>query len=256
MERYALRIEKTLANILSGEMRLVEANEHLQKCLALQEKFTNDLAQSQLQIIQYEKEVRESRVILEKRLQQSINTISRIGELRDVYTAGHQRRVKNLACAIAAEIGLSESAIVNLSYGALIHDIGKIYIASDILNKPGKISNLEYQILQTHSEHGYNVVKEVDFPDVIPAMIYQHHERLDGSGYPNGLSGDQILIESKILAVADVVEAMSSHRPYRAALGIDAALEEIESFKGEKFDVKVVENCIRLFREKGFRFED
>lgn len=256
MEHFGLRIEKTISKILSDEKRFEEATEHLKNCLILQEKVTNDISQSQIQIIHYENEVRETRAILEKRLQQSINTISRIGELRDVYTAGHQRRVKNLACAIARELGLSDSAIMNLSYGSLIHDIGKIYIASDILNKPGKISNLEYQILQTHSEHGYNVVKEVDFPEVIPTMIYQHHERVDGSGYPNHLTGDQILIESKILAVADVVEAMSSHRPYRPALGIDVALEEINSYKGKKFDEKVVEVCIQLFKEKGFRFED
>lgn len=256
MERYALKIEKTLAEILSSEDRFSEANNHLKNCLILQEKFTNDMAQAQLQIIKYEKEVRESRTILERRLQQTISTISKIGELRDVYTAGHQRRVRNLACAIAVEIGLTESEIMNLSYGALIHDIGKIYIASDILNKPGKISNLEYQILQTHSELGYNIVKEVEFPDVIPTMIYQHHERIDGSGYPKGLSGDQIIIESRILAVADVVEAMSSHRPYRPALGIDAALEEIENFKGMKFDAKVVDICIQLIREKGFIFKE
>lgn len=256
LERYALKIEKALADVLVNEKRYEEAIRHLLNGISLQEKLTHDLAQSQLQVIHYEQEIRESRAILEKRLQQSINTISRIGELRDVYTAGHQKRVKDLACAIAREIGFSESAVMNLSYGALIHDIGKIYIASDILNKPGKISTLEYQILQTHSEQGYNIVKEVDFPEVIPTMIYQHHERLDGSGYPNGLSGDQIIIESRILAVADVVEAMSSHRPYRPALGINVALEEIETFKGLRFDAQVVEVCIRLFKEKGFKFED
>ncbi len=256
LERYALKVEKTLADVLVNEKRFEEAIGHLLNGLSLQEKLTFDLAQSQMQVIHYEQEIRESRAILEKRLQQSINTISRIGELRDVYTAGHQRRVKDLACAIARELGFSESAIMNLSYGALIHDIGKIYIASDILNKPGKISNLEYQILQTHSEQGHNIVKGVDFPDVIPTMIYQHHERLDGSGYPNGLSGDQIIPESRILAVADVVEAMSSHRPYRPALGIDAALKEIETIKGLKFDSRVVEVCVQLFKEKGFKFEE
>jgi HD-GYP domain-containing protein (c-di-GMP phosphodiesterase class II) len=256
MDRYTLRIEKTLAHILGDQKEYSEANNHLHKCLALQEKLTNDIAQAQMQIIQYDKEARDSRFILEKRLQQTIHLISKIGEIRDVYTAGHQRRVRDLACAIAKEMNLSDISILNLSYGALIHDIGKIFIASEILNKPGKLSNIEFQILQTHSEQGYNVVKEVDFPDVIHTMIYQHHERLDGTGYPNGLSGDQIIIESRILAVADVVEAMSSHRPYRPALGIDVALEEIEKYKGIKFDEKVVDVCIQLFKEKGFSFDD
>jgi PAS domain S-box-containing protein/putative nucleotidyltransferase with HDIG domain len=187
-------------------------------------------------------------------LKQSINVISKIGELRDVYTAGHQNKVAELAIAIAREMELPDETIQNISYGALIHDIGKIYIPSDILNKPGKISNLEYQILQTHVERSYDVVKEIDFSPQIPTMIYQHHERLDGSGYPLGLTSDQIIIESRILAVADVVEAMSAHRPYRASLGIDAALVEISTNKGSKFDSDVVDICIKLFREQGFAF--
>jgi len=196
-----------------------------------------------------------SNEILKKRLEQSINAISMIGELRDVYTAGHQRRVRQLACEIGRRCGLSEEAISNLSYGALIHDIGKIKIASDILNKPGKITNLEYQILQTHAEYSYSIVREMDLPNEILTMIHQHHERLDGSGYPNQLAGDQIILESRILAVADVVEAMTSHRPYRPALGIDAALAEIESGRGVKYDATIVDHCVSLFREHGFVFQ-
>jgi len=196
-----------------------------------------------------------SNEVLKKRLEQSINAISMIGELRDVYTAGHQKRVRQLACEIGRHFGLSEEAIANLSYGALIHDIGKIKIASDILNKPGKITNLEYQILQTHAEYSYSIVHEMDLPHEILTMIHQHHERLDGSGYPNQLVGDQIILESRILAVADVVEAMTSHRPYRPALGIDAALAEIESGKGVKYDPTVVDYCVSLFREQGFVFQ-
>jgi putative nucleotidyltransferase with HDIG domain len=192
---------------------------------------------------------------LEHMVQQSANAISKIGELRDIYTSGHQKRVQQLSCAIARQMGLSDEVILYLSYGALIHDIGKIYIASDILNKPGKITDLEYQMLQTHAECGYNVVKEIDFPEQIPVMVYQHHERLDGSGYPRGLYGDQITIESRILAVADVVEATNSHRPYRASLGIDAALEEILKNKGIKYDTDVVDVCVDLFREKKFCFD-
>ena len=192
--------------------------------------------------------------VLKQRLEQSINAISMIGELRDVYTAGHQKRVRQLACEIGRRCGMSEEAIANLSYGALIHDIGKIKIASDILNKPGKITSLEYQILQTHAEYSYNIVREIDLPQEILTMIHQHHERLDGSGYPNRLVGDQIILESRILAVADVVEAMTSHRPYRPALGIDAALAEILSGRGTKYDPVIVDFCVKLFREEGFAF--
>jgi HD-GYP domain-containing protein (c-di-GMP phosphodiesterase class II) len=144
--------------------------------------------------------------------------------------------------------------MINLSYGALIHDIGKIHVASDILNKPGKITSLEYQLLQTHAEYSYNIVREMGLPQDIATMVHQHHERLDGSGYPNHVSGDQILLESRILAVADVVEAMTSHRPYRPALGIEAALAEIQAGRGTKFDEIVVDHCVSLFREEGFQF--
>lgn len=195
-----------------------------------------------------------SNQVLEKRLEQSINAISKVVELRDVYTAGHQKRVKQLACEIGTRLGFTQDEIVNLSYGALLHDIGKIYIASDILNKPGKITNLEYQILQTHAEHSYNIAREMDLPQDILTMILQHHERLDGSGYPNKLKGDEIILESRILAVADVVEAMTSHRPYRPALGIEAALKEIQSGRGVKYDGRVVDLCISLFRNDGFSF--
>ncbi|MDD2371287.1 MAG: PAS domain S-box protein [Firmicutes bacterium] len=193
---------------------------------------------------------------LKQRLDQSVNAISKIGELRDSYTAGHQKRVMELASEIGQSMGLSEKTILNITYGALLHDIGKIHISSDILNKPGTVSKLEYQLMQTHVEHSYDIVKEIDFPAEIHTMIHQHHERLDGTGYPLGLSGAEIILESRILAVADVVEAMISHRPYRPALGIDIALEEIENNKGIKFDEEVVDCCIKIFREKNFQFNE
>ena len=198
--------------------------------------------------------IRAANEVLQRRLEQSINAISKIGELRDVYTAGHQRRVQQLAYEIGFRSGMSKDALTNLSYGALVHDIGKIYIASDILNKPGKITNLEYQILQTHVEYSYSVVLEMGLPQEILTMVQQHHERLDGTGYPNKCVGDEIIFESRILAVADVVEAMTSHRPYRPALGIDRALCEIEAGKGVKYDATVVDICLNLFREQGFQF--
>jgi PAS domain S-box-containing protein/putative nucleotidyltransferase with HDIG domain len=208
------------------------------------------------EMIEANEKLQKHRDELNLRLTQSVKAISKIGELRDVYTAGHQRNVEKLACAIALEMKLSEERTNNLSLGALIHDIGKVYIPSDILNKPGKITPLEYQIIQTHVEQGYQVVKEIDFPEEIHTMVYQHHERLDGSGYPLGLSGDDIILESRILGVADVVEAMVSYRPYRSSLGIENALEEIQLFKGIKYDVEVVEACVKLFKEGRFAFED
>ncbi len=199
-----------------------------------------------------ERKLSEDKLIL--RLQQTIDTISKIGELKDAYTAGHQKNVVLLSCAIAREMKLPEDTIENIAIGALIHDIGKINIPFDILNKPGKITSLEYQILQSHVENSYEIVKDIDFPPQVIEMILQHHERLDGSGYPNKLTGEEIIIESRIMAVADVVEAMVSHRPYRAALGIDVAIDEITMYRGIKYDSKVVDTCIKLFRELGFTF--
>ena len=210
--------------------------------------------QTENELLRLAAELDQQRNDLEKRLLQSVNAISKIGELRDIYTAGHQRRVEALSCAIGREMGLAAEQIHNLSFGALIHDIGKFFIPSEILNKPGKISDLEYQILQTHVEESHNVVKEIDFPEEIHTMIYQHHERMDGSGYPQGLSGDEIILQSRILAVADVVEAMTSHRPYRPALGIDSALEEILLHRGTKYDAEVVDICVKLFKEDGYAF--
>lgn len=221
-------------------------------CIALDDiterkKLENDL-------IVYQENLERTNKALNDRLEQTLKTLSKIGEIRDLYTAGHQKRVKELACAIALELGLSEEKVMNISYGAQIHDVGKVFIASEILNKPGRITDLEYKLLQTHVENGYNVVREIDFPSQIHSMIYQHHERLDGSGYPQGLSGDEIILESRILAVADIVEAISSNRPYRPALGIDAALDEIQLYKGIRYDADVVDVCVGLFREKEFQF--
>lgn len=192
--------------------------------------------------------------LLKSRLEKTIAVMSRIGEMRDMYTAGHQKRVQQLSCAIASELGLSKEIVDNIYLGSMIHDIGKVNIAPEFLTKPGKLTELEYKILQTHVLNGYEIIKEIDFPPQVTAIVCQHHERLDGKGYPNGLSGDQILIESRIVAVADVVEAISTDRPYRPALGVDVAIEEITKFRGEKFDEKAVDACIRLFREGKFSF--
>jgi HD-GYP domain-containing protein (c-di-GMP phosphodiesterase class II) len=188
-------------------------------------------------------------------LEATVGAIANTVEMRDPYTSGHQQRVGRLAVAMAREMALSEHRIQGLYLAGIIHDVGKINIPAEILNKPGKLSKLEYQLIQGHAEAGYDIVKGVDFPWSIADMVRQHHERLDGSGYPQGLVGEAILPEARILAVADVVESMMSHRPYRAALGIDAALAEIENGKGRLFDPAAVDACITLFRQKGFAFE-
>lgn len=202
-----------------------------------------------------EEELGKSYTALKKNLTDVINTMAKIVEMRDPYTAGHQRRVANLATAIAIEMNLDDQQIEQVNKAAIIHDIGKIYIPSDILSKPGKLTDIELQLVKTHANGGYDIMKEIDFPVSVTQSILQHHERLDGSGYPQGLKGNDICLEAKIMAVADVVEAMSSHRPYRPTLGIDKALEEIEHNRGIKYDPGVVNVCLRLFRKKRFKFE-
>jgi putative nucleotidyltransferase with HDIG domain len=175
-------------------------------------------------------------------------------EMRDPYTAGHQRRVSDLAAAIAREMGLEEGRIEGLRLAGLVHDLGKISIPAEILVKPSRLSAIEFQLIQGHADAGYHILKDVDFPWPIADIVRQHHERLDGSGYPQGLKDGQMLLESKIMAVADVVEAISSHRPYRPALGVDAGLGEIIRGRGAVYDADGVDACLRLFREKGFAF--
>ncbi|MHC1717814.1 MAG: HD domain-containing phosphohydrolase [Acidaminococcaceae bacterium] len=175
-------------------------------------------------------------------------------EAKDPYTAGHQKRVGALTKAIAKKMKLLENDINGISIAGSIHDIGKIQIPSEILCKPGTLLKEEFSLIKTHSKAGYDIVKNIDFPYPVADILLQHHERLDGSGYPEGLRDDEILLGAKIVAVADVVEAISAHRPYRPALGIDKALEEIDRLKGIQFDKEVVETCLSLFREDGFKF--
>lgn len=194
----------------------------------------------------------------EERLRASlVDTIRAIAltvEMRDPYTAGHQNRVAKLCTAIGAELGLDEDHLEGLRLGAMIHDIGKVYVPAEILNRPGPLKALEYEMVKNHSQIGYEIVKDVKFPWPVAEMILQHHERLDGSGYPNGLKAPDILLESRIMAVADVVEAMLSHRPYRDAYDLDETLREIESHRGTKYDPEVVDACLHLFRDRGFVF--
>jgi PAS domain S-box-containing protein len=190
-----------------------------------------------------------------KSLDGTIQTLSKISETRDPYTAGHQDRVSQLAIRIARGLHLKPIQIEGIKIASLIHDIGKIGIPSEILTKPSKLSEIEFSLIKGHSQIGYDILKDIDFPYPIAQIVLQHHERINGSGYPNHLKGPDIILEAKVLSVADVVEAMSSHRPYRAALGIDAALEEITKNKGILYDPEIVDVCVKLFKEKGFKFE-
>ncbi len=192
--------------------------------------------------------------ILRQSLEDSIKAIADTVEMRDPYTAGHQRRVGQLAVAIAQEMGLPEETSHGIELAASIHDLGKISVPAEILAKPSKLTAIEFMLLKNHAQAGFDILKDIKFPWPIASMVLQHHERLDGSGYPQGLKGEQILLESRILAVADVVEAMASHRPYRPALGIDSALQEIERGRGTAYDAAVVDACTRLFAEKRFAF--
>jgi len=185
----------------------------------------------------------------------TIETMSKIIEVKDPYTSGHQKRVSQLAVAISKELNLPQEQIDGIRIASLIHDIGKIGIPTEILSKSTVLSDIEFNLIKAHSQIGYDILKSIDFAYPIAQIVLQHHEKIDGSGYPNHLKGVEILLESKIICVSDVVEAMSSHRPYRPALGIDAALEEITKNRGNLYDPEVVDACLKLFKEKGFKFE-
>ncbi len=187
-----------------------------------------------------------------KALRETAEVLATAVEMRDPYTSGHQRRVTMLACAIYDEMGLPPDGREGLRIAGMVHDVGKLQVPTEILVKPGRLTELEYRILQGHARAGHNLLKGVDFPWPVARMVLQHHERMDGSGYPDGASGDGILMEARILAVADVVEAMASHRPYRPALGVDTALAEIEAGAGTLYDPDVARSCIVLFRHRGF----
>jgi len=192
---------------------------------------------------------------LRKAMGATVHAMAVAVETRDPYTAGHQRRVADLARAIATEMNLSSDQIDGIRTASVIHDIGKISVPVEILSKPTKLNDIEFSLIKTHSQSGYDILKDIEFPWPIARIVLEHHERLDGSGYPNGLTGENLLMESKILAIADVVEAVASHRPYRAGLGIDAALDEIAKNKGVLYDPEVVDVCLRLFHEKGYNLE-
>ena len=188
-------------------------------------------------------------------MESTISAMAMIAEMRDPYTAGHQRRVTQLACAIGKEMGLSVHQITGLRLAGLIHDIGKVRVPAEILTNPDGLSEAEFTMIKMHPALGYDILKTMDLPWPVAQIVHQHHERLDGSGYPLGLLAQDIILEAMILAVADVVEAISSHRPYRPARGIDIALDEIWNNRDILFNAIIVDACLRLFREQGFKFE-
>jgi len=192
---------------------------------------------------------------LKKTMDATIETVSKIVEVKDPYTAGHQQRVSQLAIAIAKELNLPQDKIEAIRIASLIHDIGKIGLPTEILSKPTTLTELEFSLIKGHPQIGYDILKGIDFSYPVAQIVLQHHERLNGSGYPNNLKSDEILLEAKIICVADVMEAMSSHRPYRPALGIEKAMEEISKNKGIYYQLEVVDVCLKLFKEKDFNFK-
>ena len=207
-------------------------------------------------------ELKKSEAALKESLKQmnrifdeTVVSLTAMSEKRDPYTSGHQQRVAYLACHIARRMRLSEEAIHSIKIAGILHDVGKISIPAEILSKPTRLTDLEMNLMKTHSEAGYEILKGISFPWPVARIVLQHHERLDGTGYPNGLSGDDILKEARIIAVADVVEAMSSHRPYRAALGLPKAMAEIARGRGISYDPEVVDACTELIEENNFSFE-
>ena len=237
-----------------------EANAFIPSEISLLEEMAGDLAFGVRTLhVRQERDLaleqnRQHLVQLQDSLEDTVRAIATIVEMRDPYTAGHQAKVADLAVAIAKQMGLPDEQIHGIHLTGIVHDLGKIQIPAEILSKPGKLSDIEYRFIQTHAQAGYDILKDIDFPWPIAQMVLQHHERLDGSGYPQGLKGDAILLGARILSVADVVEAMSSHRPYRAGLGVDVALEEITKQRGIHFDANVVDACLVLFRERGYSF--
>ena len=194
-----------------------------------------------------EEQLRESLLKLRKNLSGTIQAMAMTVETRDPYTAGHQRRTSDLARSIAQEMGLSGEQIDGIRMAGVIHDLGKISIPAEILSKPGLLGKMEYSLIQNHPETGFSILKGIDFHWPVAEIVRQHHERLDGSGYPDGLRGDEIMLEARVIGVADVIEAMSSHRPYRPSLGVDKAFEEIVENRGVLYDPAVVDASVRLF---------
>lgn len=234
---------------------LARVQTHL-KLYRLQRDLQGMVEERTRELISTLESLQESRKQYADILEQTIQAIALTLEKRDPYTAGHQWRTAQIAVEIARELGMEAHCIEGLRLGAMVHDIGKVYVPVEILNRPGRLTQIEFSLIKTHPQVGYEIVQHIRFPWPVVEMILQHHERMNGSGYPNGLRGEEIVFEARVLAVADVLEAMASHRPYRPAVGLDKALDEIRQGAGIVYDPEVATACLRLFEEKGYRLPD
>jgi len=240
-------IAQGASDFIEKPIRLAEIVARLKRVLL--ERQTRD------QLRQTAEELRRNGERFQRAMEGSVQAIALAVEMRDPYTSGHQNRVADLACAIAREMGLSEDRIYGLQMASVIHDLGKLTIPGEILCKPGRLSVPEYAMIKTHVQSGYDILQKIDFPWPLADIVIQHHERMDGSGYPQGLAGDEILLEARILSVADVFETIGSHRPYRPSLGIKKAANELAENSGRLYDADVVEACLKLINENGYRLD-
>jgi len=247
------QLQKELAERKKTEEALCEVRDELEK--RVQER-TGALQADITKRKKMERELKLSLEKLQKILEGTVRVLSVTTEMKDPYTAGHQQRVSQLAFAIARELGISEKEVEGIRVGGILHDIGKIHVPSEILSKPARLTEGEFNIIKAHTQVGCDILKNTEFPWPVALIALQHHERINGAGYPSGLLGDKILLEAKIIGVADVVEAMASHRPYRPALGIEKALEEITKNKGILYEPDVVDACVEVLTKKGFKFEE
>jgi response regulator RpfG family c-di-GMP phosphodiesterase len=245
----------SIANALERRRLFLESQEYEGRLKEEVRARTIDLTHEVKERKRAEEELQASLKKLRTVMEGTIQAMALVTEMRDPYTAGHQRRVATLSSAIAMEMGLSGEEIDGIYLAGVVHDIGKIYVPAEILSKPGRLTEIEFHLIKVHPQVGFDILKTIEFPWPIAQIVLQHHEKMNGSGYPSGISGGDILLGARILSVADVVEAISSHRPYRPALGIEKALKEISSNRGTLFDARVVDACIKLFVEKGFQFE-
>jgi putative nucleotidyltransferase with HDIG domain len=254
-EEVLLHIKQSLSKveILAENKRLIELiktkNKELMELNKTLEKKAHDrtndlLAQTEKLKDSYKK----SQLILDG----IVKTLSKIVETRDPYTSGHEDQVAKIACRIAKEMKLTEDQVSSIHIAATLHDIGKISVPSEILTKPSILSNLEREIIKTHCKVANDILVNIEFPYPVAEIIYQHHERMDGSGYPRGLKGEDIALEARIIGVADVIDAMASYRPYRPALGVDAAIEEIVKFRGVSYDSSVVDACLKVYKQDAY----
>ena len=231
-----------------------KAKDQLLKELQKMREKIAGLEEAKLKYNQVYKELKQTYKKLQKIIEGTVNIITKVVETRDPYSTGHQQRVSKLATVIAQEMKLPQDKIEGTKIASLVHDIGKVNLPTEIISKPSKLIEVEFNLIKNYPKVGYDILKKVDFPWPIAEIVLQHQEKIDGSGYPRGLKGDEICIEAKILGVANVVEAMSSYKSYRPALSIDEALAEISKNKNILFDPEVVDICIKLFKEKDFKF--